>query len=393
MANDFESDVALVQSIEAVPSILDIVCRMTGMGFAAVARVTEGRWVACSVMDAIGFGLKPGGELTLETTICHEIRESREPVVIDNVAEDAVFRGHPTPALYGFQSYISIPIVMPDGEFFGTLCAIDPKPAALGRPETVGAFRLFAELIAHHLDTQRRLDASEAELLDARKTAELREVFIGVLGHDLRNPLAAVSSGISLIGRTPLNERATKVLTMMQQSVLRMNELITNVLDFTRGRLGGGINLRRNADLPLVPVLDQVVGELRYSWPEREIETRFVLEEAVDCDRDRIGQMFSNLLSNAITHGADGQPIRTGASVQDGEFVLWVANGGAAIPPEMLPRLFEPFARGADGANQQGLGLGLHIAAEIARAHGGRLWATSSEEKTCFTFAMPMRAG
>jgi GAF domain-containing protein len=186
MADDFLCDVAAVNRIEAVPTILEVVCRTTGMGFAAVARVTEERWIACGVRDEIKFGLQPGDELQVETTICHEIQRSREAVVINHVAEDEAYCGHPTPAMYGFQSYISMPIILADGTFFGTLCAIDPRPAKVKTPETVGMFKLFAELIAFHLDAIKRLDSSEASLLDERTTAELREQFIAVLGHDLR---------------------------------------------------------------------------------------------------------------------------------------------------------------------------------------------------------------
>jgi GAF domain-containing protein len=168
------------------------------MGFAAVARVSEDRWVACSVRDAIRFGLQPGGELKVETTICNEIRQNRQWVVIDHVAADQTFCQHPAPALYGFQSYISMPIILPDGRFFGTLCAIDPRPALVNTPETIGMFRLFAELIAFHLDAHERLAASRARLLDERRTAELREQFIAVLGHDLKNPLASIDAGVTL---------------------------------------------------------------------------------------------------------------------------------------------------------------------------------------------------
>src|SRR5205085_12496698 len=135
----------------------EVVCRTTGMGFAAVARVTEVRWVACSVRRGIAFGLRSGGELKVETTICDEIRQSREGVVINHVAEDEVYCGHPTPAMYGFQSYISMPITLRDGRFFGTLCAIDPRPAKLRTPETIEMFKLFAELIAFHIDANERL--------------------------------------------------------------------------------------------------------------------------------------------------------------------------------------------------------------------------------------------
>src|SRR5271167_3946057 len=162
MADSFQDDIESVGRIAAVPTILEVVCRTTGMGFAAVARVTEDRWVACGVSDGIGFGLQPGGELKVETTICNEIRNSRQPVVIDHVAESALFRGHHTPRQYGFQSYISMPIIRKDGSFFGTLCAIDPKPARLNTPETLGMFKLFADLIAFHLDAHEQLTAAEA---------------------------------------------------------------------------------------------------------------------------------------------------------------------------------------------------------------------------------------
>src|SRR4029078_10327901 len=126
MAPDLSADIAAVQGIAAVPRILEVVCRSTGMGLSAVARVTEQRWICCAVRDEIEFGLKPGGELKVETTICHEIRQSQKAVIIDDVADDTMFCGHHTPAMYGFQSYISVPIILADGTFFGTLCAIDP---------------------------------------------------------------------------------------------------------------------------------------------------------------------------------------------------------------------------------------------------------------------------
>ncbi|MGA8197520.1 MAG: GAF domain-containing protein, partial [Acetobacteraceae bacterium] len=201
MADEFRAVLEAIGRIPAVPTILDVVCRTTGMGFAAVARVTEDRWIACNVKDDIAFGLQPGGELKIETTICNEIREHREPVIIENVAEDEAYCVHQTPAMYGFQSYISVPIVLPNGTFFGTLCAIDPKPRMLKTPEVIGMFRLFAELIAFHLDANTRLSVSEATLSREREVSELREQFITMLGHDLRNPLMAISAGATMLAR------------------------------------------------------------------------------------------------------------------------------------------------------------------------------------------------
>jgi signal transduction histidine kinase len=390
MATDFSADIAAVQGISAVPLILEVVCRSTGMGFAAVARVTEQRWICCASRDEIEFGLVPGGELVVETTICHEIRRSHEAVVIDHVAEDAAFCGHHTPAQYGFQSYISMPIVLSDGTFFGTLCAIDPRPARLNTPQTIGMFKLFAELIATHLEAVDRVAASEATLLSERETSELREQFIAVLGHDLRNPLASIAAGTKILAKTRSKDATDEILGLMHTSVARMSALIDNVLDFARGRLGGGIPLRRLPQ-PLTPVLTQVIAELRASTPERKIEAEFDLTEQVDCDAVRIAQLFSNLLGNSVTHGTAATPVRVRATTTEGAFELSVANSGDPIPADAMERLFQPFHRMSAQDTHQGLGLGLYIASEIARAHDGTIDVTSSPEETRFTFRMPLR--
>jgi signal transduction histidine kinase len=383
-------DIEAIGRIDVVPTILDLVCQVTGMGFAAIARVTDDRWIACSVHDRIGFGLEPGGELELQTTLCHEVRQCRQAVVIDHVAEDPVWRDHRTPALYGFQSYISVPIVLADGSFFGTLCAIDPKPAQLTTPQVSGMFRLFAELIAFHLDSLRKVETSQAALLGEQETAALREQFIAVLGHDLRNPLAAIESGVRLLERETLSDKGRKVADLIHRSVGRMSGLIDDVLDLARGRLGGGIALGRRRSEALGPVIDQVVAELRAAYPDRGIEMALDLGQAVVCDRSRLAQLFSNLIANALTHGASDSPVAVAAATGAGAFTFSVANRGEPIPTEVMERLFEPFSRGEVRPSQQGLGLGLYIAFEIARAHGGTLMAKSTAEETRFIFRMPL---
>ncbi|MBO1074312.1 GAF domain-containing sensor histidine kinase [Roseomonas marmotae] len=385
--DEYAVDVAAIRRLDVVPTILDVVCRTTGMGFAAVARVTETRWIACSVRDDIGFGLKPGDELKVESTICNEIRDSRQPVVIDHVAQDETFRGHHTPRIYGFQSYISMPVTLPDGSFFGTLCAIDPRPMRLSTPETTGMFKLFADLIAFHLDAQRRLEMSEASLLNEQHDAGLREQFIAVLGHDLRNPLASIASASRVLGRMPLPEQAYPIIGLLQSSVSRMSGMIDNVLDFARGRLGGGLPLETRPKAPLRPILEQVIAELRASHPDSVIDADLGSVDRLRCDPGRIGQMLSNLVGNALTHGASESPVRVTARAGK-EFVLSVANAGEPIPETLRSELFKPFFRASSGMNQEGLGLGLYIAHQIARAHGGTLEVTSDAEETCFTFRM-----
>jgi signal transduction histidine kinase len=386
LPEELEADVRNVQRVDAVPSILEVICRVTGMGFAAVARVTEDRWVACAVKDDIAFGLQPGGELKVETTICNEIRQSKQAVVIDHVAEDAAFCRHPTPALYGFQSYISVPILRSNGTFFGTLCAIDPRPITLNTPETVGMFKLFADLITLHLDALDRLTNSEETLANANRVAVLREQFIAVLGHDLRNPLASVKAGVELLEKRVAGKPELEILTMMKSSANRMSGLVHDMLDLARSRSVGGFALNLS-EVDLRPVLSQVVEELKATAPGQQIICTFALRQPVWCDPARIAQLLSNLLSNAVSHGASDKAIEVEARTADGGFELVVVNHGETIPADTQERLFQPFFRGSDLSG--GLGLGLYIASEVARAHGGTLRVSSSDNRTAFTLRLP----
>ncbi|RZA00504.1 MAG: sensor histidine kinase [Sphingobacteriaceae bacterium] len=384
-----QKDIENVSHIPVIATILEVICRTTKMGFAAVARVTDDKWVACAVRDEIAFGLVPGGELTLETTICHEIRQNHKAVIIDHVSEDEVYSCHHTPTMYGFQSYISMPIMLKNGTFFGTLCAIDPTPAKLKTTETIGMFQLFAELISFHLDAIEQLVSSEAKLTEERKTAELRDQFIAILGHDLLNPVGAVLNAAQLLLRIPADERVKRIANIVQSSSYRMKGLIENILDFARGRLGEGIILNSNADESIESLLNHVITELRIVWPDSTINATYELNEPVNCDGKRIAQLFSNLLGNALTHGDNNTPVSVLAKSGDGEFSISVTNAGNKIPDAAMDRLFQPFSRGEIVPNKQGLGLGLYIASEIARAHGGTLEVVSTGTETCFTLRIP----
>lgn len=163
--NSYVNDLATVAKIDVVPRILEVVCRNTGMGFAAVARVTEDRWIACAVRDEITFGLEPGGELEIHTTLCDEVRRSNELLAINEVARHPYYCSHHIPARYGFRSYISVPLRYPDGRFFGTLCAIDPQPARVNTPAIIGMFTMLADLIGFHLAAHERLASSDCVAL------------------------------------------------------------------------------------------------------------------------------------------------------------------------------------------------------------------------------------
>ena len=169
----------------------------------------------------------------------------------------------------------------------------------------------------------------------------------------------------------------------------QMSELIENVMDFARSRLGGGLGVTRQV-VDLAPVLLHTVDELRLAAPDRDIRTDITKPLLLDCDPSRIAQLLSNLVANAVSHGAADQPIAIAASVHEGRFELSVANGGSEIPADLLAVLFQPFTREKARPSQNGLGLGLYIASEIAVAHGGVLAVTSDAALTRFTFTMPV---
>jgi signal transduction histidine kinase len=390
LTDDLEHDVSSIARIEAITTILNVVASTTGMGFCAVARVTDKQWVACAVKDLIQFGLKPGGQLDLVTTICNEIRQHGELVVIDDVPADTRYCEHHTPRQYGFKSYISAPIHLPGGEFFGTLCAIDPAPHKLDTPAVVGMFRLFADLIGQHLDAQRRAERTEAALLSEREAAQLREQFIAVLGHDLRTPLAAIRMSASLLPGLKDRAEGEEVSRLIVRSARRMSELIDNVLDLARARLGGGltVSLRPTSDLAMQ--LAEAASELRAAHPARELRTEIEPVPAALLDAPRIVQLTSNLLANALAHGDPAAPVRLGVAVGAGQLRLEVRNTGPEIPRGVRATMFNPFVRGGGG---KGLGLGLYIASQIARAHGGRLEAACADGQTTFTFTLPLTLG
>jgi signal transduction histidine kinase len=390
-AEALQGDIEAVGRVSAVRSILQVICEKTAMGYAAVARVTDKTWTACAVHDDIGFGLEVGGQLDLKTTLCFESRTAREPIVIDDFSKDDRYCDHHTPRIYKLQSYISVPIVLSQGRYFGNLCAIDPRPRELSDIRTVSMFEAYAKLIALELELEENRSASDIALSNARVTAELREQFIAVLGHDLRNPLSAVNSLAEYLLIKGVTPDITNVGTRLKVVVRRMTALIDDVMDFARGRMGSGLGAQIVPVEDLDKSLSDIVSEVRAAHPDRLIEDRIVIDTVVHCDSMRLQQLLSNLLGNAITHGAENSPIEVAGRVENGELVIAVRNRGDAIAPEDLRKVFEPYWRPAEGARGGGLGLGLFICKQIVQAHKGDLSVSSSPAGgTCFTTRIPV---
>ncbi|MCX8530896.1 PAS domain-containing sensor histidine kinase [Chryseobacterium luquanense] len=238
--------------------------------------------------------------------------------------------------------------------------------------------RLYEE----NLQIARKL--AETNLNIEQEQAIIREQFIAVLGHDLRNPLGGIMSAAQLLARSELRERDKKLMNIIHSSSKRMYEMINNIMDLAHGRLGGGISITPAA-IDLEALLNEVSNELKVSHPERIINSHFKINNSIECDPGRISQLVSNLLANAISHGSSNAPILLQAETTDQFWEISVSNEGKKIPELTIKHIFHPFHRGGTEANHSGLGLGLFISSEIAKAHHGLLSVHSDDEKTCFT--------
>ena len=283
-----------------------------------------------------------------------------------------------------------MPIILPNGVYFGNLCAIDPRPAKVSETRIVRMFEVFAHLIAMQIDGEQRQWSTEAQLKNEQETSSLREQFIAVLGHDLRNPLAAVDATAELLARNPSGLDLVALGMRLKRTSSRMAKLIDDVMDFARGRLGAGIPVTIRPANDLASVFRAAIDELCDSNPARTVHRDIVIQETVQCDTARLQQLVSNLLGNALAHGSADVPVVVHARTEPGQLVVSVTNGGTPIEADLLPRVFEPYWRPPSSMPGGGLGLGLYICKKIVEAHGGTLVVRSSAKLgTCFTARIP----
>lgn len=383
--------VAAIGRIDAVPTLLKVLCEITGMRFAAVARVTDKVWTACAVKDDMHLGVTPGCQLSISKTLWIESEVLRAPIVIEHMSADPRHRSHPVLKLYQIESCVAVPIILSNGRYFGNLCALDREPSMVAEPRILSMFKHFAALIGSKLDRQLLQEEEHRALLDERAAGELREQFIAILGHDLRNPLHAVFASGELLERKLADPALVTIASRIKTNARRMSSLIDDVLDFARGRLGGGIGVELTEIENINTGLTTVVQELQDAQPDCKILSSISVNRSVRCDLGRLQQVASNLLGNALTHGLPNSPVKISASADEHDLVLEVWNAGEPIPPESLGKIFEPFWRHSGSASRNGLGLGLHICSQIVRAHQGRISVVSTREGgTLFTARLPL---
>ncbi|HEX9306850.1 MAG TPA: HAMP domain-containing sensor histidine kinase [Anaeromyxobacter sp.] len=255
-----------------------------------------------------------------------------------------------------------------------------------------------ADRIALLLERERLAREQVEALAAARRVEEEVErrrravdTILGIVGHDLRNPLGAVHMSAALLQkRGGLEGWQARTVERMRSSAGRMGRIIADLLTYTRTRLGTGIPIqRREADLGAV--VGRVVDELRAANPDREIVVSPEGDLAGNWDPDRLEQVASNLVSNAVDHGDPGTAVRVRITGDADEVVLTVENTGPGMPPEVLAHVFEPFSRPPDERSRKasGLGLGLFISREIVRGHGGEIFARADESETAVTVRLP----
>ncbi len=250
----------------------------------------------------------------------------------------------------------------------------------------------LGQLCAQALARARLFEEERRAKEEARRREEMEQQFLGMVSHDLRNPLQAISLGARTLQRQerpPSPEALLRVAGRIASSADTMGHMISDLLDFTRGRLGGGIPLTRTTS-DLMPLCREVLDEFSVTHPSSPLR----LEGEARCegawDGPRMRQVLSNLLSNALRHAREGTQVLVKLRRVEDEVELTVTNQGEPIPEELLPVLFEPFRRGSEHFRPSGsLGLGLYIVRQVVEGHGGRVSAGSHEGATTFTVRVP----
>jgi signal transduction histidine kinase len=238
---------------------------------------------------------------------------------------------------------------------------------------------------------------AESVVRFSQKVDRAKDLLLGVLGHDIRSPLATVQMSAQLLGKVgPLTDRQTVLTDQIGQSATRVRHIVTDLLDLAKASLGSGLPLCR-ATMSLQDLAKGIAAEIQLQNPDRPIRTTFDGDITGSWDQIRLGQVISNLLSNAVQYGKPGSPITLRAAGEPSDVTITVHNDGAAIPRAHLGTIFNSFTRvpvegeaAVNGSQTANLGLGLFITREVVRAHGGKIEVESSTDSgTIFQITLP----
>lgn len=406
LEENFKQDILNIEKITIVPTLLNVICQTTGMGFAAVARVTEDKWITCSVVDNLEFGLKPGDELEIKTTLCDDIRKNPRAIIIDNVSEDPEYFDHHTPEMYKLQSYISVPIILKDGSFFGTLCAIDPKPNSLKEFKVREMFNMFADLISFHLtsiinENENKIVLNEKSHLLEKTTDEKRDIekkliqknislekmnseleaFNYISSHDLQEPLRKIQLFTDSIEREEVNnlsEKGRAAFTKIKTSAFRMQNLINDLLLYSKTKFDDRKFELKN----LNSIANDVIQDLR-----EEAENKNIVFDIGDLGTLKViefqfRQLLYNLISNSIKFASPDRNliVNVSAKIVKGEnenlipdkdyCKITITDNGVGFDQLYSERIFGLF-QALHTKPSKSTGIGLTIVKRIVENHNG----------------------
>lgn len=374
--------IELLTSLDSVAALLRVVCDISGLGVATVAEVTEQRWIACAVEDRIAFGLQPGAELDLESTLCNHVRSSHDAVIISDVTQNPTYCDHPAPGLYGWKSYLSVPVFRPNGTFFGTLCAFDPQPAPRleQRPviDTLDGFaRLLGELLAR--EEQRREASPGAR--GGRDLTPLREQLLVLLEEDLQRPLQALAKEASADAAQAQR---------WQAEAQRLAERSAATADFVRVRLGHGLPLKLTLVEGVNERLTNLLATLQARFPDQTLGSELPeLPAAVRLDLPRLLQAMGALLEWVASRNPAGGTLLLRGELDERCYRLAVESRTAVVDPGSLSQVFQPALTEATPEQPARLELSLYLAQEVARGHGGSLVARQENGRLRFILTLP----
>lgn len=409
LEDHFKQDILNIEKISIIPNLLSVICQTTGMGFAAVARVTEDKWITCSVHDNLEFGLKPGDELEIRTTLCDDIRKNPRAIIIDNVNEDPEYHDHHTPKTYNLQSYISVPIILQDGSFFGTLCAIDPKPNSLKEFKVSEMFHLFANLISFHITaikqgiennktlkeksnllekTERLKSDAEEKLIEKNISLEKMnnelEAFNYISSHDLQEPLRKIQLFADVIERQEshnLSEKGQIAFNKIRSSAFRMQNLINDLLLYSRTKFD-----ERKFELKnLNTIANEVIKDLSEESENQPVTFEITDLGSLSVIEFQFRQLLYNLISNSLKFAAPERDLVisiTTKIVNSSELKyektepntqylnLTVADNGIGFEQSYSERIFGLF-QALHLKPTKSTGIGLTIVKRIVENHNG----------------------
>ncbi|MDG3582283.1 GAF domain-containing sensor histidine kinase [Galbibacter pacificus] len=389
---DIQKDLDIINDLKILTEILDIIRLKTDMGFAAITRVTEKEWIVAHIKDSLKFNFKKGDRLPLPHVICSEIKQVKKPLLIENMDESLKYTSHPFNLIHKCKSFAGVPIYKNNNELLGTLIVMDRDAKSFNTYEITSMLNKYACMVSSQIAMKETILQTNRELMEERRLAELRDTFIAILGHDLRNPVGTTRMISDILLKQSLPDNIVKQIEIIKSSSYRMQELIDTILDFAKGHIADGIQLHlvRNKN-QLLSTLSQVVAEAKALDPSQTFKCKFEIDKDFPCDPDRLGELLSNLLSNAIKHGDRKEPIVVYAGIKFGCFEISVTNGGKRIPDNTIKNLFKPYYKEISEQNRQGLGLGLYIVSEIAKAHSGSVEVFSDSLNTTFQFKMNIK--